>query len=69
MSEVQTMHVCQQEIRIAKLEADSVGHNRDIQNLIQKLDGLTKGLWALVLTLIPVIIGAFAFLIVEFVKK
>jgi hypothetical protein len=49
------IHICQQEIRIAKLEADMTGHNRDIQNLIKRLDNLTKGLWALVLTLIPLI--------------
>jgi hypothetical protein len=56
------MHECRQEIRIAKIEADMSGQNKDIQNLIKRLDSLTRGLWALVLTLIPATLSLLGFL-------
>lgn len=45
------------------------GQNRDIQNLIKRLDGLTRGLWALVLVLIPTTISLFGFLIWQIISK
>ena len=62
-------HICYQELRIAKLEADMTGQNHDIQNLVKRLDNLTKGIWALVLTLIPTVLGLFGFLIWQIVGK
>jgi len=62
-------HMCLQELRIAKLEADSVGQNRDIQNLVKRLDKLTNGIWALVMVLIPTSISLFGFLIWQVLKK
>ena len=58
-------HICHQEQRLANLEADMSGQNRDIQNLIKRLDKLTTGLWALVLTLIPATLSFFGFLIYQ----
>lgn len=63
------IHICHQEIRIAKLEADSVGQNRDIQNLVKRLDSLTKGIWALVITLIPAVLTLFGFLVWQVFTK
>jgi hypothetical protein len=63
------LHICLQESRIAKLEAEMTGQNRDIQNLIKRLDNLTKGIWALVLTLIPTFLGLFGFLIWQILDK
>lgn len=64
------MHECRQEMRIARIEADMTGQNRDIINLIKRLDSLTKGIWALVLSLIPTTFGLFGFLIWQvFTKK
>ena len=62
-------HICYQEQRIAKLEAEMTGQNRDIQNLVKRLDNLTKGIWALVLTLIPTVLGLFGFLIWQVLGK
>lgn len=62
-------HSCYQEQRLAKLEADMNGQNHDIQNLIKRLDNLTKGLWALVLTLLPTVIGLFWLLIWQIINK
>lgn len=62
-------HICHQESRIAKMEAEMSGQNRDIQNLIKRLDGLTRGLWALVLVLIPTTISLFGFLIWQIISK
>jgi hypothetical protein len=63
------IHTCYQEQRLAKLEADMNGQNRDIQHLIKRLDNLTKGLWALVLTLLPTVVGLFGFLIWQILNK
>lgn len=63
------IHICKQETRLSKLEADMCGQNHDIQNLIKRLDNLTKGLWALVLTLIPTVLGVFGFFVWEVIKK
>lgn len=63
------VHICKQEQRLAKLEADMNGQNHDIQNLIKRLDNLTKGIWALVLTLLPTVISLFGFLIWQIVNK
>ena len=63
------MHECRQEIRIAKIEADMSGQNKDIANLIKRLDSLTKGLWALVLTLIPTTLTLFGFLIWQLLNR
>lgn len=63
------VHICHHEQRIAKLEAEMTGQNRDIQNLIKRLDNLTKGLWALVLTLIPTVLALFGYLIIEATNK
>ena len=56
-------HVCHQEQRISKIESDITGQNRDIQNLINRLDKLTNGIWALVLVTIPIILSMFGFLL------
>lgn len=63
------VHICKQESRLSKLEADMCGQNHDIQNLIKRLDNLTKGLWALVLTLIPTVLGVFGFFVWQVIKK
>ena len=55
-------HICNQEQRLATLESNVNVQNRDIIHLINRLDGLTKGLWALVLTLIPATLSFFGFL-------
>jgi hypothetical protein len=60
---IEMAHICHQEQRFAKLEAELTGHNKDIQTLIKRLDNLTSGIWALVLTLIPIACGSFGFLI------
>ena len=56
-------HKCEQELRISAIESNVNVQNRDIVNLIRRLDGLTRGLWALVLTLIPATLSFFGFLI------
>ena len=63
------VHTCQQEVRIAKLEADIAGQNRDIQNLIKRLDNLTSWVRALVITLIPAVLSLFGFLIWQVIQK
>ena len=63
------LHICKQEVRIAKMEADMNGQNHDIQNLIKRLDNLTKGIWALVLTLIPAFLSLFGFLVWQIIER
>ena len=63
------VHICQQEIRIAKLEADMTGQNRDVQNLVKRLDSLTAWVRALVITLIPTVLSMFGFLIWQVILR
>lgn len=54
---------CIQETRISKLEAEMTGHDVEIINLVKRLDDLIKGIWALVLVLIPTAATGFGFMI------
>jgi hypothetical protein len=56
-------HECKQETRIVNLEVGQNGNNINIDNLATRIDKLTGGIWALVLTLIPCALSFFAFLI------
>ena len=56
-------HVCPQESRITKLEEKQTNNSKEIDRLVTRLDNLIKGVWALVLVLIPSVVTAFGFLI------
>ena len=62
-------HKCHQEQRLANLESGMTGQNHDIQNLIKRLDSLTKGIWALVLTLIPAMMTFLGFVLYFILKN
>ena len=54
---------CRQEDRISALETWKIETTKDIQSLLDKLDSSTWWTRALVITLLPLILTAFAYLI------
>jgi hypothetical protein len=63
-------HKCINEERLRKLEVEGGIMNTRIDNLIKSLDSLTGWVKALVIGLIPTLVGAFGWLIVQvFLKK
>ena len=63
------MHPCKQEIRIAKLEADTRVNNNSINNLIKELKSLTGEVKWLIRLLFGILISSVGFFLIQhFIK-
>jgi hypothetical protein len=62
-------HECINEERLRNLERDGAVMSNEIQNLIKSLNSLTGWVKALVIALVPSLIGVFGWLIVKVFDK
>ena len=63
------MHDCKQEIRIAKLEADTRVNNNSINNLVTELKSLTGEVKWLIRLLVGILISSVGFFLIQhFIK-
>ncbi|MEY2669731.1 MAG: hypothetical protein RLZZ577_47 [Bacteroidota bacterium] len=62
-------HECKQEQRLQYLERQEAKMGEKLDNLIKQLDSLTSTLNRLVWTLIPIAVGAFGYLFLNFIGK
>ena len=63
------VHQCPYRNRIEELEKARVGFDKDISSLVDKLSTLTWWMRALVITMIPCVLGAFGYLFLEAFKR
>jgi hypothetical protein len=64
-----SQHECKQEQRLQYLERQEAKMGEKLDSLIKQLDSLTATLNRLVWTLIPIAIGAFSYLFLNFIGK
>ena len=59
------MHPCKQEIRIAKLETDTMVNNNSINNLVSELKSLTGEVKWLIRLLVLILLGIAGFFLAQ----